>query len=156
MKVYSGIGSRKTPDNVLELMTSLAIKLRWDGWKLLSGGARGADTAFEGGAHGISRIYRPEGATKEAIELASQFHPAWDRCNEYTRKLHGRNAQILLGSTLRNPVKFVVCWAPVDSENLEKGGTGLGCRIARAHNIPVFNLFFPEVRERLERYSSNE
>jgi len=133
---YAGIGSRKTPKNICTIMSSLAAKLSNSNYILRSGGAGGADTAFENGSED-SIIYRPKDATGDSIKLASKFHPAWDMCNGYVRKLHGRNAQIILGDSLKDPAEFVICW----SANESAGGTSIGIKIARAHDIPVYNLY---------------
>lgn len=133
---YAGIGSRKTPMEVLDFMTRYATIMDKAGYILCSGGAQGADTAFADGA-GLMEIYRPENATPEAIAIAKEHHPNWGACNTYTRRLHGRNAQILLGKKLDQPVKFVICWTPGGRVT---GGTGLGLRIAETYNIPVINL----------------
>ena len=50
MLYYAGIGSRETPDHVLETMASAAQYLGKEGFTLRSGGAKGADTAFDQGA----------------------------------------------------------------------------------------------------------
>lgn len=49
MKFYTGIGSRNTPEDILEIMSDLAFILHKKGWTLRSGGADGADLAFEEG-----------------------------------------------------------------------------------------------------------
>lgn len=49
MKYYTGIGSRSTPPKVIDLMREVAFTLAKDGWTLRSGGAQGADQAFEDG-----------------------------------------------------------------------------------------------------------
>jgi predicted Rossmann fold nucleotide-binding protein DprA/Smf involved in DNA uptake len=46
---YAGIGARSTPPQILSVMTRLASKLEGMGYTLRSGGAAGADTAFERG-----------------------------------------------------------------------------------------------------------
>ncbi len=46
-KYYAGIGSRKTPPEMMSLMTDLAARLEEQGWILRSGGAIGADSAFQ-------------------------------------------------------------------------------------------------------------
>jgi len=46
---YSGIGSRSTPENILHMMGDVAYRLANKGWILRSGGADGADNAFEQG-----------------------------------------------------------------------------------------------------------
>jgi hypothetical protein len=137
MKYYAGIGSRTTPIDVLERMTKVALRLDKRGYVLRSGGAEGADTAFENGAS-KPEIFRPRHATPEAIEIASKIHPAWHHCNDYVRKLHGRNVQILLGLNLNAPVEFVICWTPGGKTI---GGTGLALRLAEERGIRVYNLF---------------
>jgi hypothetical protein len=150
LKFYAGIGSRTTPPDILKLMTEIAIVLHKKGFILRSGGAAGADTAFAMGA-GLSPgrvIFRPEDTYRypPAIELAAKFHPAWDQCNDYARRLHGRNAMIIMGLELDSPVQFVICWTPPD---IPYGGTKLGMRIAAAHNIPVYNLALAECQAQL-------
>lgn len=49
MKFYTGIGSRNTPEDILEIMSDLAFIFHKKGWTLRSGGADGADLAFEEG-----------------------------------------------------------------------------------------------------------
>jgi hypothetical protein len=134
---YAGIGSRETPPDILSKMTSIAVYLSAKGYLLRSGGAVGADTAFEQGAQ-PAQIFRPEHATEEALKLAKKYHPAWGRCNQYARKLHARNGMILLGSRLNSPVDFVVCWTP---DGKASGGTGQALRIAKALDIQIINLF---------------
>jgi len=52
---YAGIGSRKTPPDILALMEACAYKLARYGWNLRSGGAPGADQAFERGVAQANR-----------------------------------------------------------------------------------------------------
>lgn len=47
MKFYTGIGSRNVPKDIYDLMREIGFKLNSMGWTLRSGGADGADTAFE-------------------------------------------------------------------------------------------------------------
>jgi hypothetical protein len=163
MKYYAGIGSRSTPFDVLGLMRDIAKHLGPKGWCLRSGGAQGADTAFEDAAinnHHPMEIYLPwpgfafRPTTPEYIvasklenyhrarEIAAQFHPAWMRCSDAARKLHTRNVYQILGRDLATPVEAVICWTPAGSGS---GGTGQALRIARAHNIPIRDLGDPDV-----------
>lgn len=134
--IYAGIGSRETPQTVLEMMTDFAEKYSSRGFLLRSGGALGADTAFERGSS-FSEIFRANDATKDSQLLAELFHPAWHRCSEYAKKLHGRNMMILLGKNLETPVNFIVCWT---KDGKPSGGTGQALRAAAHYGIPVFNL----------------
>ena len=134
---YAGIGSRETPENVLKAMHNIAVILNKLGYTLRSGGAIGADTAFESGAGNLKSIYYANNATTQAIDLASQYHPAWHKCSAYAQKLHGRNMQILLGNTLDTPVEFIICWTP---NSATTGGTGQALRYAIANDIKIYNL----------------
>jgi len=147
MDYYSGIGSRKTPEDMCHNLTLIAASLNIRGYRLRSGGAEGADKAFGVGANDPI-VFRPKHATAAAIEVAKAFHPAWHMCNDYVRSLHGRNAQIILGEKLDEPSKFVLCWTP----NENSGGTSLGIRIARHYKVPVYNF---AVEERLEDFMSD-
>ena len=144
--LYAGIGSRETPRSILDLMTMIAIKLESLGYTLRSGGAIGADSAFESGVKSLKEIFYDYNATSESIELASHYHPAWHNCRSGARKLHGRNSMIMLGRNLDTPVKFVICWT---KDGKDTGGTGLGIRIAEHLRIPIFNLYRYDDKKRL-------
>jgi len=147
MKNYAGIGSRSTPVDVLNLMTQIAEELS-PAYVLMSGGADGADTAFEkGAAH--SEIYIPwkgynmreDGILLDNLrawnDVSRHFHPAPEKCTVGAQKLHGRNAYITLGPNLDDPVSMIICWTPKGEIT---GGTGLALRLAKYFEIPVFNL----------------
>lgn len=151
--IYTGIGSRQTPESILEQMTKFARRLSFYGYTLRSGGAEGADTAFEVGAV-RSEIYLPwKGFNKndsdlyevsdEAIEMAMHYHPAPERLKDSHRRLHGRNAYQILGKDLNTPSEFVIFWAPEKNGKVE-GGTATAVSIARERNIPTFNLYDDE------------
>jgi len=135
---YAGVGSRKTPQETQELMTAAARRFYDNGWTLRSGGAIGADSAFEHGAGTQTEIFCAEDATDEGILLASTIHPAWHRCSSYAKALHGRNILQVLGRDLNSPVKGVVCWTP---GGIATGGTRTAIILARQHKIPVINLY---------------
>ena len=92
---YAGIGSRNTPNEILSLLTSLAEQLALKGYILRSGGAKGADSAFEKGCdkvHGNKEIFLPwknfENNTSslfinsiipnDLITIAKEFYPSFD------------------------------------------------------------------------------
>lgn len=138
-KFYTGIGSRETPANVLLVMQRIASQLENLGFVLRSGGATGADQAFESGVidNRHKQIFYATHATKKAIDLASTIHPAWQYCTEYARKLHGRNCMQVLGTNLDTPSKFVICWTR-DAKLV--GGTATAIALAKRQGIKVFNL----------------
>ena len=157
---YTGVGSRKTPKDVLYLMENLATMLANRGWTLRSGGAIGADQAFERGcamAQGHRQIFFASDATEQAMLIAEEFHPAWDRMTDYAQHLHGRNALQVLGADLKTPSKFLVCWTPDSAishaeRSIQTGGTGTAISIAESRGIPVFNLSRHEHRIRIEHF----
>lgn len=139
-KYYAGIGARSTPLHVLKKMTDLAVILENKGFILRSGGADGADKAFESGVSDPANkeIFKSKyRALPEAEEIASKIHPAWHNCSEYARQCHARNVHQILGEDLMTPVEFVVCWTP-NGEPV--GGTRTGILLAESRNIPVINL----------------
>lgn len=155
MNIYTGIGSRSTPPHICTVMTSLAVFLSWRGWVLRSGGADGADTAFEEGGNdkeiylpwphfnnNPSRICR---VTEEAITESLKFHPTPHKLSNAVRKIMGRNLYQVVGLDFKSPSKFVVCWTPFPTEDaldpkLGIGGTGQAIRIANHYCIPIYNL----------------
>ena len=144
MKYYTGVGSRNTPTDILNLMTKISIKLDSFGYVLRSGGALGADSAFEKGTN-KKEIFHAKDANKEAIKIAKQFHPKWDCCSSYAKKLHGRNSFQVLGKNLMTPSKFLICWTPDgccshSERTIQTGGTGTAISIADYYNIPIINL----------------
>ena len=165
MKYYAGIGSRSTPADVLGLMTRLARRLNALGYTLRSGGATGADEAFEQGADGNAEIYLPwrgfrghssprHEPSDEAMALSSEYHPAWSRLKWSSRLLMARNAHQVLGERLTHPAYFVLCWTPDGAESHAErsratGGTGQAISIAEAHDVFVFNLRNEDALDRL-------
>lgn len=148
-KYYAGIGSRETPGTILNQMNAIAVWLQSEGYILRSGGAVGADTAFERGAGTKKEIFRPNDATPEALELASRFHPAWYRCSDYAQRLHARNGFQVLGRDLTSPSCFIVCWT---KDGKASGGTGQAIRIAEHNSLPVFNLHDSTAEARLRSH----
>lgn len=156
---YAGIGSRAAPDPVLALIERIAAKLAY-GLTLRSGGARGADTAFEVGCdreNGKKEIFLPwEGFNghpslffdppEQAEVLAAFCHPNWRACREPARKLHARNCQQVYGLNLDDPVDFVLFWAPEENGKVE-GGTATAVTLAREMKIPTFNLLDDSTRQ---------
>ena len=138
---YAGIGARVTPEAIVAQMQSIAMRLAMSGWFLRSGGAKGADKAFEAGCDVINpsaKSIRCGTLWEPAMNHAARYHPAWSKCsNDAARSLHARNSLVMMGDHLNDPVKFVVCWTV---DGAVTGGTGQALRIAQEHQIPIFNL----------------
>jgi hypothetical protein len=148
--IYTGIGARQTPSTALADMQNLATNLELCGFILRSGGADGADSAFEAGVseEDHKEIYLPwkgfNGSqssryhiSDEAYDMAEHYHPAWNRCSQAARKFHARNCYQILGDDLGTPTDFVMCWTP---NGKVTGGTGQALRIAIDRDIPIINM----------------
>lgn len=161
-KYYTGIGSRQTPNNVLRFMTQLARFFDKYGFILRSGGAPGADSAFESGStnkeiylpwknfnNNDSHLYQ---IGSEAANIARRFHPNWFSLKDSVKKLHTRNVYQVLGKSLDKPSDLVICWT---SDGKASGGTGQAIRIAKYYEIPVYNLNNEEEKRDLTNLVSN-
>ncbi len=169
---YTGIGSRNTPDEILALMKDLAQSLAVDGYTLRSGGADGADTAFEVGCDwmdGKKEIYLPwKGFNNnksnlyeppsEAEQIAEEVYGAkWKYIGRGVRALMSRNIQQVCGKDLNYNSSFVVCWTTDGCESAKTrqkitGGTGQAIEYADTLNIPIFNLANDGAIEKLKEY----
>lgn len=158
-KYYCGIGSRQTPLDIQNQMGEIAKKLSGLGYTLRSGHAVGADQAFGNYAE-KAEIWLPWKSFNSAQKVAHhtykvislsdkdafdslKFHPFGDKLLASHRLLMARNYRQIIGDNAPNS-EFVICWT---SDGKDSGGTGQAIRIATAHNIPVYNLFYKESYE---------
>ena len=161
MKYYAGIGSRRTPKDVLDLMTRVAAKLEKDGWILRSGGAVGADKAFEAGVSLVQNkeIYLATSTISQtAWNSVDVFHPYPRALKPFARALMARNYHQITGKD-DNARKsaFVICWTPDGCKThaertINTGGTGQAISIANSLGVEVFNLANPKDRAQVEKY----
>lgn len=172
---WTGVGSRETPPEVADLMRRIASGLTKVGGILRSGGATGADSAFESGVPDPSKkeIFLPYRGfqrnpsklfgdpTPESIEWARKAHPYFDKMKpgSFAYQAHARNAHQVLGQDCKTKTAFVVCWTPDGAENAEQshstdvtGGTRTAIVIAEMNGVPVFNLARPDALHRLQTY----
>lgn len=174
-RYYAGIGSRETPLDIQLIMTIIGKELSKNQFILRSGGAPGADSAFEAGADAddpegiksnkeiflpwsgfnnkVSKFSRP---SKEAFKVASTYHKAWLRLSLGAQKLMARNTYQIMGYDLKTHSEFVVCWTSDGCESHETrvrdtGGTGQAIAIASTLGIPVYNLKNDDALSRLSK-----
>lgn len=174
-KYYAGIGSRSTPPDILTQMKALAGRLADMGYVLRSGGADGADWAFEYGCadasgemeiylpwkgfnHNTSMLYTPH---PDTYKIAAELHLAWNYLSSAARTLMARNVHQVLGRDLQTPVDFVLCYTPDGCTSIERytsktGGTGLAIALASVNNIPVFNLRNADAIKQLVAFVSSD
>jgi hypothetical protein len=164
---YAGIGSRSTPSDILSLMEKIGKRLGEKGWILRSGGADGADLAFERGCdmvNGKKEIFLPwkgfNGSkstfthpSEQAIKRVRLVHPAPDKLSSGARMLHARNVHQIEGSLLNDNVDIVICWTPKGELS---GGTRTALVIAQSHQIPICNLALNrDIKEVILRIEEN-
>lgn len=161
--VYTGIGSRETPPEVLEKIRTIAAYLSEKGYTVRSGGADGADTAFEDGsresAFGMREIYIPwnnfsersshdedvyvRGNDIHSRNIAATLHPVFYRLGRGAAALHTRNVNQVLGKDASHPEpsSFVIFYATKTSSGVIRGGTATAVNLAISRGIPVWNLW---------------
>lgn len=158
--IYTGIGSRKSPDDILAKMVKIGNYFAKQNFTLRSGGAKGADSAFELGcdqASGNKEIFLPwknfenkqsefYEISNEALDIAKRFHPAWNKLKQGAQKLHARNCYQILGYDLKTPTNFVLCYTG------KNGGTQQALRVAKEYNIPIFNMINNDWNTRLKDF----
>lgn len=156
--IYTGVGSRKTPMYVCELMVDFARRAAARGWILRSGACPiGADAAFEAGVDAtpeqdhLKEIYWPWPEfrddvttrkeflqpTAAAYDMAATIHPKWKTLSRGEKALHARNCHQVLGLDLTRPSDFLICWTPGGQL---QGGTATAIRLAMRNDITIFNL----------------
>lgn len=165
---YAGIGSRSTPEEVLNIMEKIGMICAKKGYILRSGAAKGADQAFEKGCDklgGKKEIYLPwkgfensssdlyyENLPPKAEEIAFEFHPNLYKCSYGIIKMMARNSCQVLGKDCNTKSNFVVCYCECDANGNLIGGTSQALRIAMNRKIPIFNL---KNREDLDKFKDH-
>lgn len=152
--IIAGVGSRKTPAEVLDAMRGAAALLRADGIRTRTGDAAGADAAFRQGAGDDAEVFGPrDGLRESALRVARAFHPAPERIGlprdaalpnparaSIPALLMARNLFQVIGRGCAPVSGATACWTP---GGMGGGGTGQAIRIARSLGIPVIDAGAP-------------
>lgn len=151
---FAGVGARATPEPVLELMREVSGTLSDQGWRLRTGEAVGADSAFREGAEAAGRpgeifTIKPRPDIRGSVfdlrpvhlRMLSTVHPKPEALSATGRKLMARNGSQVFGTDFREPSDLVICWTVGGKGG---GGTGQAIRLARSVGIPVLDLGRPE------------
>lgn len=168
---YAGVGSRNITQPVRECINYISQQLDQKGYHLRSGGAMGSDAAFELKSTNFN-IFTPlqgdhcyrwfankahnktsDGVAKYnyemAAEIAALYHPVWDKLTNYPQRLLTRNAAIILGQELDDPVDFVLHAARLNENGEPTGGTSHTLRIAEAYNVPIYGIDVTQCKDKL-------
>ena len=159
---YAGIGSRQTPQEVLDQMTEVAKELELMGYTLntgvtFKGNKEGADKAFDDGTS-KKNLFSPERQGSRAKEqaIAKEIHPNPRALSPGALKLMARNTNQVFGDNLNTPVDFVLFYAKETSGIRPEGGTGQAVEMARLKGIPTINMADTNWREQLKGALSKE
>lgn len=176
-RYYAGIGSRKLPADIIDLIKEIGWRMAKKGYILRSGAADGADKAFEygcerGGGYGDIYLpwrrfknrenskYLPKMDYKLPVEgqmeysrnkmIQSGIIPHWDEMNEASQKFHSRNVNQVEGEFDEPDVHVVIYYAPTDWMTGEPtGGTRTAVMLARSKGIPTYNLYDVEEKQQI-------
>lgn len=166
---YAGVGSRQTPLKIKMIMQNLAKYLSNLGYTLNSGGAQGADIAFESGAGTKKQIFKKEDADDFTRDIAKEIHDNPDALTDGpVLDLLARNTFQIFGKNLDTPVDFVLAWTPLTLEGKvvtkaedkvyyykghpnNTGGTGQAIALASLKGIPVINLADKNWKEQFDK-----
>jgi len=148
---YAGIGSRETPQNILNEMTAFAKEAEAMGYILntgvtFKGKEEGADAAFSKGTT-KKNLFAPEKATEKEVAIAKEIHPKPSALSPGAMKLMARNTNQVFGANLNTPVDFVLFYAKETRGIRPEGGTGQAVQMARMKNIPTINMANPDWKE---------
>lgn len=152
--IICGVGSRETPQHILDEMFKVGEWIRKEKHTLRSGHAPGADWAFERGAQERCIAYIPwhkffvelESESIKVVvsnqanynQFTDEYHPAPQRLSRAARLLMNRNVCQVIGLNLSLPADLVICWT---KDGGDTGGTGQAIRIAISHGVPIFNMY---------------
>lgn len=180
-RIYTGIGSRSTPSDHLRLIKKIGYYLAGKGYLLRSGGAAGADEAFE---LGVVEWLDSNTADKPVREIWIPWkgfrvreHPSIGDCKMMTvsqvetatnilvdtgvySRLRSRKAAVRLLFT-RNVFQIrgdgntlselVIYYSKLDRYGAVCGGTRIAVNLAKTYNIDTYNLFLDDDRDLLSK-----
>lgn len=174
---YTGIGSRQTPKFQCNIFYNLgqafASHVQGDPvFVLRSGGAKGADTAFEQGCDSVGgekQIFLPwknfnnnksplYEIPEQAYTIAADVYGlTWSRLKQTTKNFMARNVLQILGPSLNEYSIMVLCWTSdgcisKDERTKQSGGTGQAIALASELDIPVFNFCRDNENERFKQF----
>ena len=166
--IVTGVGSSKSlTEEGSNRITEVATLMNKLGWTLRSGGANGADTAFEN-CFTKKEIYLPwkgfngnsssfYNVSNEAFSIAKDVHPFYFKLSVGAKKLHARNCYQVLGYYLDKPSDILVCWTKdkcvsEETSSISTGGTRTAIVLADRNNVPVYNLNIDEHYIQLKKW----
>jgi len=152
---YAGIGSRETPEEILNILRQIVIQLENMGFTVNTGNAKGADAVFRNTAK-KKNVFYPKDATDVSKEIALEIHPNPEALKRIKGgiELMARNTNQIFGQNLDTPVDFVIAYDKSGWEGQgqrpESGGTNQAIDMAYRKGIPVINIANPGWQDKLQ------
>ena len=144
VRAYAGFGSWNTPAHIVVVIESLGRALAEAGWTLRTGGAAGAESAFERGCDAVGGRKELVGRPADIESASAQFWPEtllpWAQLSANTRALLAQSACQILGPDLDAPAKFLAYWKSTDGRSFE---IDHALQIAAAHAVPCVRIEHP-------------
>ena len=167
---YTGVGARNTPKKILKLMKKIGYYMVSKNVILRSGGAEGADTAFQKGCEKWCKennvkfkdrqciiipwnnfnnhtVNVDKGITTDnhwlSYDITIDTHPNDKNLKDAHMKLMQRNVTQVYGYEPHDQSGLLICWTPdgaVEKTTQISGGTGQAIRLAINGDVEVFNL----------------
>lgn len=151
-KTYCATGNMEIGMKVKNILVEIGRVLALNGYTLRSGGAPGAESAFEEGCDSVGgkkEIYLPfEGYNnkttgvvtdmtneEEAIKIAQRYYLLWFKLSNKVKQMLTRYSWAVLGRNLDDPVDFVIAYIREDGKTTEQV-----VRVANGSNITVYNI----------------
>ena len=184
MKILTGVGSRETPREILEVMRRVCKKMVLQGYTLRSGGEDGADAycaygwgdawsedpevhdaeiyipwngfnSLKAGGENVVLV-QDTGIIQSAHKILKEVHPAFDKLTRGPLALHTRNCFQVLGADLNTKSSIVLAYAKTDSKGNPMGGTATAINLAKREGIAVRNLYLESDLEKVIKYLEKE
>lgn len=175
------VGSRQTPEIILEYMIRLGRTLTDQGYAISSGDAYDADRAGWYGAIQskrfqeigcrifVNKSYRNgypinsftgfidsrkfDDVRPMAEAIALQARGTFAGLNKWGIELHTRNVYQILGTSLEDRVEICILYAPTVGKDKVSGGTNTAFQIAKTTGVPcIINLYVQEDLEWAKSY----
>ena len=144
-KLYAGTGDRKTPLKIQNLLQNYIKILNERNYMLRTGSESGTQTFMKTLADKVEVMDIPE--ANHLVYAANRSHYVlWSHNGNRVKKKYARDTLILLGDNLATPPEFLLCWCNINI----KGGSVFSIRLAKEHNIPIYNIFREDHQEKFE------
>ncbi len=166
IRAYAALANSGVPEPIRFAMGQIAGALARRGYLLRTNGIGSARAFTDAVPASLVEEYLPSKGFRrsrsplfeisdEAMRIASEIHPLFWRLSEPAQRRIARDVTLLLGTTLHDPVSFLLCWTADGVEGATHaitratGECGPALALAAARRIQIFNLANPAQLQRV-------